>query len=195
MVCNVGIIVSKTHRRGGLVSAHAGPSRTSVHGHKHKHPSRPNPTQRRRLTQHQIRALHYIADTIYITGENRMVHRAVTRHGLDEYLTDLKTALDGLTPAELYWQPSPNANHIAWLVLAHGAGRGRLVQHVHRPGRTGMDYGRLLHTIPASGHRNRIWAQRGRRGGIPGVTDGRRPGILRCRPGQDIGSSGFSYRR
>ncbi len=45
-----------------------------------------------------------------------MAHRVVTRHGLDEYLTDLKMALDGLTPAELYWQPSPNANHIAWLV-------------------------------------------------------------------------------
>jgi hypothetical protein len=77
MVCNAGIIVSKTHRRGGLVSAHAGPSRTSVHGHKHKHPSRPNPTQRRRLTQHQIRALHYI------TGENRMVHRTEQSHVTD----------------------------------------------------------------------------------------------------------------
>ena len=45
-----------------------------------------------------------------------MDHRDVTRHGLDEYLTDLKSALDGLTPVELYWQPSPNSNHIAWLV-------------------------------------------------------------------------------
>ena len=45
-----------------------------------------------------------------------MAHREATRYGLAEYLTDLKSALDGLTPVELYWQPSPNSNHIAWLV-------------------------------------------------------------------------------
>ncbi len=45
-----------------------------------------------------------------------MDHRDVARNGLDEYLTGLKRAVDGLTPVELYWQPSPNANHIAWLV-------------------------------------------------------------------------------
>ncbi len=45
-----------------------------------------------------------------------MDFRDVARQALTEYLDGLKKALDGLTPAELYWQPSPNANHIAWLV-------------------------------------------------------------------------------
>lgn len=45
-----------------------------------------------------------------------MDHRDVARNGLDEYLTVLKKTVDGLTPTELYWQPSPNVNHIAWLV-------------------------------------------------------------------------------
>jgi len=45
-----------------------------------------------------------------------MDHRDVARNGLDEYLTGVKSALDGLTPAELYWQPTPNSNHIAWTV-------------------------------------------------------------------------------
>lgn len=108
------------HCRGVWQYAPADPSRASRHGGQSKKDSlaknhfTPNP--REHLAEHKTRALHYIADTIYITGENRMVHRVVTRHGLDEYLTDLKTALDGLTPVELYWQPSPNANHIAWLV-------------------------------------------------------------------------------
>ena len=45
-----------------------------------------------------------------------MDHREVARNGLEEYLTGLKATVDGLTPVELYWQPSPASNHIAWLV-------------------------------------------------------------------------------
>ena len=44
-----------------------------------------------------------------------MDFRDIVRSGLDRYLDGLKNALDGLTPAELRWQPSPNANHISWL--------------------------------------------------------------------------------
>ena len=36
--------------------------------------------------------------------------------GLDEYLRGLHRMLDGLTPEELRWQPSPTSNHIAWIV-------------------------------------------------------------------------------
>lgn len=45
-----------------------------------------------------------------------MDHRDVARNGLEEYLSGLKSTLAGLTPVELYWQPSPSSNHIAWLV-------------------------------------------------------------------------------
>ena len=36
--------------------------------------------------------------------------------GLEEYLQELKRAIEGLTPAEIRWQPTPHTNHIAWLV-------------------------------------------------------------------------------
>jgi hypothetical protein len=36
--------------------------------------------------------------------------------GLEEYLQDLHRALEGLTPAEVRWQPTLHTNHIAWLV-------------------------------------------------------------------------------
>ncbi|MFP6679248.1 MAG: DinB family protein [Dehalococcoidia bacterium] len=45
-----------------------------------------------------------------------MDHRDVARNGLDETLSVLKSTIDGLTPVELYWQPAPNSNHIAWTV-------------------------------------------------------------------------------
>jgi len=44
-----------------------------------------------------------------------MDFRDIVRSTLDRYLDGLKNALDGLNPAELRWQPSPNANHISWL--------------------------------------------------------------------------------
>jgi uncharacterized damage-inducible protein DinB len=36
--------------------------------------------------------------------------------GLEEYLQELKLAIEGLTPAEMRWQPTLHTNHIAWLV-------------------------------------------------------------------------------
>jgi uncharacterized damage-inducible protein DinB len=36
--------------------------------------------------------------------------------GLEEYLQALKRAIEGLTPTEIRWQPTPHTNHIAWLV-------------------------------------------------------------------------------
>ncbi len=36
--------------------------------------------------------------------------------GLEEYLQGLQRALEGLTPAEVHWQPTLHTNHIAWLV-------------------------------------------------------------------------------
>jgi uncharacterized damage-inducible protein DinB len=38
------------------------------------------------------------------------------RSGLEEYLQGLKTAIEGLTPAQARWQPTVHTNHIAWLV-------------------------------------------------------------------------------
>jgi uncharacterized damage-inducible protein DinB len=36
--------------------------------------------------------------------------------GLEEYWQALKRAIEGLTPTEIRWQPTPHTNHIAWLV-------------------------------------------------------------------------------
>ena len=36
--------------------------------------------------------------------------------GLEEYLQGLKRAIEGLTPAEIRWQPTLHTNHVAWLV-------------------------------------------------------------------------------
>jgi uncharacterized damage-inducible protein DinB len=38
------------------------------------------------------------------------------RSGLEEYLERLQAATEGLTPAEVRWQPTMNTNPIAWLV-------------------------------------------------------------------------------
>ena len=38
------------------------------------------------------------------------------RSGLEEYLQGLQRALEGLTPAEVRWQPTLHTNHIVWLV-------------------------------------------------------------------------------
>ena len=38
------------------------------------------------------------------------------RSGLEEYLERLQVAIEGLTPAEVQWQPTMNTNPIAWLV-------------------------------------------------------------------------------
>ena len=38
------------------------------------------------------------------------------KSGMDEYLVELKTKLEGLTEAELYWHATLDSNSIAWLV-------------------------------------------------------------------------------
>jgi len=38
------------------------------------------------------------------------------RSGLEEYLQGLRKAVEGLTPAEVRWQPTLHTNHIAWQV-------------------------------------------------------------------------------
>ena len=42
--------------------------------------------------------------------------KEVIQSGLEEYLQGLQRALEGLTPAEVRWQPTLHTNHIAWLV-------------------------------------------------------------------------------
>jgi uncharacterized damage-inducible protein DinB len=42
--------------------------------------------------------------------------KAAIQSGLEEYLQGLKRAIEGLTPAEIRWQPTLHTNHIAWLV-------------------------------------------------------------------------------
>ncbi len=42
--------------------------------------------------------------------------KTAIQSGLEEYLQDLKRAIDGLTPAEARWQPTIHTNHITWLV-------------------------------------------------------------------------------
>ncbi len=48
-------------------------------------------------------------------GGGEMDFRDVTISALKEYKDALARALDGLTPIELRWQPSPSANHALWL--------------------------------------------------------------------------------
>jgi uncharacterized damage-inducible protein DinB len=38
------------------------------------------------------------------------------KSGLEEYYGKLKQTVEGLSPAELTWQPAPESNHILWTV-------------------------------------------------------------------------------
>ena len=52
--------------------------------------------------------------------------------GLEEYLQRLQVAIEGLTAAEVRWQPTMHTNHIAWLVWHPGVdrrGMGRPIPH------------------------------------------------------------------
>ena len=42
--------------------------------------------------------------------------KAAIQSGLEEYLQALQRAIEGLTPAEMRWQPTLHTNHIAWLI-------------------------------------------------------------------------------
>ena len=52
--------------------------------------------------------------------------------GLEEYLQDLQRALEGLTPAEVRWQPTLHTNHIAWLVWHMARVEDRWVSRLRR---------------------------------------------------------------
>ena len=45
-----------------------------------------------------------------------MDFKDIVHKGFDEFLNDLKTALDGLTPEERRFQPSPDSHHIDFAV-------------------------------------------------------------------------------
>ena len=54
------------------------------------------------------------------------------KSGLDEYLEALKKAVDGLTPAELGWQPTLASNSISWIVWHMARVEDRWVNRVLR---------------------------------------------------------------
>lgn len=54
------------------------------------------------------------------------------KSGFKEYLDDLKKALDGLTPAELRWQPTLTSNPISWIVWHMARVEDRWVNRVLR---------------------------------------------------------------
>ena len=54
------------------------------------------------------------------------------KSGLDEYLGALKKAVDGLTPAELQWQPTLASNSISWIVWHMARVEDRWVNRVLR---------------------------------------------------------------
>jgi len=49
------------------------------------------------------------------------------RVGLELYLNGLRLKLDGLTPEELRWQPSPTSNHIAWIAWHMARGEDKMI--------------------------------------------------------------------
>ena len=40
--------------------------------------------------------------------------KVAIQSGLEEYFQDLKRATNGLTPAEVHWQPTPSSSKEAW---------------------------------------------------------------------------------
>ena len=54
------------------------------------------------------------------------------KSGLEEYLEGLKKAVDGLTPAELRWQPTLVSNPISWIVWHMARVEDRWVNRVLR---------------------------------------------------------------
>jgi uncharacterized damage-inducible protein DinB len=56
------------------------------------------------------------------------------KSGLEEYMVGLNKALDGLTPAELRWQPTLVSNPICWIVWHMARVEDRWVNRVLRGG-------------------------------------------------------------
>ena len=60
--------------------------------------------------------------------------KAAIKSGLTEYLEGLQKAVDGLTPAELRWQPTLASNPISWIVWHMARVEDRWVNQVLRGG-------------------------------------------------------------
>ena len=58
--------------------------------------------------------------------------KAAIQSGLEEYLQALQRTLEGLTPAEVRWQPTLHTNHIAWLVWHMARMEDRWVSRVRQ---------------------------------------------------------------
>ena len=56
------------------------------------------------------------------------------KSGLAEYMDGLRKAVDGLTPAEMRWQPTLESNSISWIVWHMGRVEDRWVNRVLRGG-------------------------------------------------------------
>ena len=56
------------------------------------------------------------------------------KSGLTEFLDGLKKAVDGLSPAELRWQPTLSSNPIVWIVWHTARVEDRWVNQVLRGG-------------------------------------------------------------
>jgi uncharacterized damage-inducible protein DinB len=59
-------------------------------------------------------------------------YKDAIKSGLEEYLDGLTKAVDGLTPAELRWQPTLASNPIAWIVWHMARVEDRWVNRVLR---------------------------------------------------------------
>ena len=53
---------------------------------------------------------------LYEVTSDMSAFKEALRSGLEEYLERLQIAIEGMTPAEVRWQPTMHSNHIAWLV-------------------------------------------------------------------------------
>jgi uncharacterized damage-inducible protein DinB len=73
--------------------------------------------------------------------------------GLEEYLQALHRALEGLTPAEVRWQPTLHTNHIAWLVWHMARVEDRWVSRLRQRPEvwTGDGWADRFHMDPTSG--------------------------------------------
>ncbi len=90
-----------------------------------------------------------------------MDFKDVTGLALDEYWDKLEKVTDGLDDDEIRWQPSPESNHILWLVW-----------HCARAEDGWMAY---LRDVPAS---REVWNTEGLARAIRPVQNGERPTCL-----------------
>src|SRR5262249_8939368 len=79
--------------------------------------------------------------------------KEAVQSGLEEYLQALTRAIEGLTPTEIRWQPTPHTNHIAWLVGHMAGGEDGWVSGLGRGPAVGQAEGWAdrFHMDPVSG--------------------------------------------